>query len=246
MNGSSRQVILLIGQSNMDGRGLVADLAPTWRTPIEEVPLWYRHPQVEPCGWVPTAPGYSVAPWAERVVPGATFGPELPLAAGLRQRHPDRAWALIKVAQGGTSLESDWRPGAGPCYDLCLEAVEQAMAALPSPGGRLAGVVWHQGEADAGLPPGAYRVLLAEFINRLRQDLASPLLPVVVAEVCDDGSRAVVRAEQRAAVAAIPRSTLVECTGTATSDHGTHLDAASQVEMGGRYLDALGRLWRER
>src|SRR4029079_19393184 len=64
-----------------------------------------------------------------------------------------------------------------PLYDNLIHCVRLA-------GGRVRGVVWYQGESDcspSAAPP--YERRFAEFIARLRADLQSPRLPVIVAQL---------------------------------------------------------------
>lgn len=47
------------------------------------------------------------------------------------------------------------------------------------------GMIWHQGESDAGLPAGEYEKRLTAFIGRVRADLEVPDLPFGVGDPSD-------------------------------------------------------------
>lgn len=244
-----RDVFLLLGQSNMDGRGKVADLTPEQAAPHPDILLFYHNPLQPATSWIPLAPGYSLAPGkGPKTLPSATFGPEVSFGPAIAAAMPALHVALIKASQGGTSLAKDWKPGEagnpksqGPCYVNFTSTLAEALGALPGPH-RLRGVVWHQGESDAGLKEGAYRELLAAFIARVRADTGVADLPIVIGQVFDNGKRDVVRAEQEAAATTIPHAAFVTCEGTETWDHGTHFDARSQLELGRRYAAAMAKL----
>lgn len=245
-----RDVFVLIGQSNMDGRGAIKDLPAELAKPSADFHIFYRHPQFTANGWQPLAPGFSIAPgFKGKALPGTTFGCELTFAPTLAAAVPSLKIALIKATKGGTSLAKDWMPGAkgdaagqGPCYQNFTAAMAEALPALPGGPHRLRGVVWHQGESDAGLPAGAYDRLLTTFIARVREDLGAPDLPFVIGEVFDNGKRDHVRAAQQAVAKAVPRCAFVSCDGLATFDKGTHFDAAGQLELGRRYAAAMAKL----
>jgi len=55
------------------------------------------------------------------------------------------------------------------------------------------GMIWHQGESDAGLPEGEYQTLLTDFIAKVRAALGVPELPFGIGEVYDNGNLPLVR-----------------------------------------------------
>lgn len=247
--GEIADVVLLIGQSNMDGRGKNSDLPAELSTPSTTIRVFYRNPPAASDGWVALAPGYSLAPNTKPIIPSATFGPEISFGPALIAAMPTLHLALIKASKGGTSLAKDWMPGEpgkadtqGPCYRNLMDTLKAALPALGSH--RLRGAIWHQGESDAGLPEGEYQRLLTAFIPRLRADLGVADLPFVIGEVYDNGKRDAVRAGQKAAAATIPRVVFVPCDGIKTWDNGTHFDAAGQLELGRRYATALVRMFK--
>ena len=158
------QLFLLIGQSNMAGRG-----------PVEaqdKVP----HPRVfmltKDLAWVPAVdPLHFDKPERIGTGLGKTFGTVLADAA------PAAVIGLIPAAYGGSALD-EWTPGS-PHY---VNAVARAKEALKH--GRLAGILWHQGESDRAPDKVAtYPARFAKFIAQLRADLGAPDVPVVVGEI---------------------------------------------------------------
>lgn len=158
------KIFLLIGQSNMAGRGAVeaADREP--------------HPRVfvlnRELSWVPAVdPLHFDKPERIGTGLGKTFG------AVIAEANPGAVIGLVPAAFGGSALD-EWAPGA-PHY---VNAVARAREALKR--GTLAGILWHQGESDRAPDKVAtYADRFAAFITRLRADLGTPDVPVVVGEI---------------------------------------------------------------
>ncbi|MCX5683085.1 MAG: hypothetical protein NT049_05295 [Planctomycetota bacterium] len=250
-SATAYDLYLLAGQSNMDGRGKAADLIETQRKPFESAVIFYRNPPASSETFKPLAPGYSIAPGYKGGLPSQTFGPEIGFALAMTRAAPAVPLALIKGSKGGTSLSKDWAPGAkgkpdtqGPCYRNFIETVAMATGQLKRDGHTftLRGLLWHQGESDASSPAEVYEQRLAEFIARVREDLAAPDLPVVVGEVFDNGKRDTVRAALRATPAKVPHTGFASVEGLKTWDAGTHFDAAGQIILGERFAEAMLKL----
>lgn len=103
------------------------------------------------------------------------------------------------------------------------------------------GMIWHQGESDAGLTAEEYQKRLTAFVGRVRADLGVPDLPFGVGEVYDNGKRDAVRAAQKATAAAVKGVFFVPADKLNTSDMGTHFDAASQIELGERFAAGMAK-----
>lgn len=250
---ANHETYLFAGQSNMDGRGRVADLIPAQRQPLKDAVIFYHNAPRGSEGWQPLVPGYSIAPGYRGALPSPTFGLEIGFARALSAAQSGHHFAFIKVSKGGTSLTKDWNPGVkgqpdtqGPCYRDLITTLAQASEALTSKGGTITwrGAVWHQGESDAGSTVEVYEQRLKKFINRLREDLGQPDLPVVVGEVFDNGKRDSVLKAQRTVALQMPHVGLANAQGLKTSDAGTHFDAASQLTLGERCAQAMLKLQR--
>jgi len=146
-------VFLLMGQSNMSGRGRLADV-PALVHP--DVFMW-RDGQ-----WLPAAePLHTDKPDDCGVGLGMSF------AVDLAQRMGLAPVGLVPCAVGGSPLRR-WMPGA----DLYEAVLGEARAALAH--GSLSGLLWHQGEHDScgEEMASSYADRLATMITQLRTDLA--------------------------------------------------------------------------
>ncbi|MCX7007983.1 MAG: hypothetical protein NTY53_12180 [Kiritimatiellaeota bacterium] len=245
------EVFLLAGQSNMDGRGSKQDLVGAlakWAKPQSHVLINFRagglhRPLTLSHGFKPLEPGYSGTPGTKPGgLPSATFGPEVAFGATLAEGLPGKKVALIKCAEGGTSLSKDWAPAAkGKLYEQFIGFVGQVLKGMQDKGDTytLRGMAWHQGESDASLPAGKYQELLTDFIQHVRADLKVKDLPFIIGEVYDNGHRDAVRQGEKSASASVPHAAFASAQGVKTSDKGTHFDAASQIELGKRFAQAL-------
>jgi iduronate 2-sulfatase len=248
------EVFLVAGQSNGDGRGRAADLTgplAKWAKSQEDVLIAYscsklRGPALDSGGFKPLQPGWSVAPGKNRPtkLPSGTFGPEVSFGLGMADRLKGKKVALIKFAEGGTSLAKDWNPDVKDrLYPTFLDFTRKSLKGLKDKGHTYAirGMIWHQGESDAGLTADEYEKLLTAFVGRVRADLDVPDLPFGVGEVYDNGKRNAVRAGQKATAAKVKGVFFVPADGLKTSDMGTHFDAASQIELGERFAAGMAK-----
>jgi hypothetical protein len=222
------QLFLLIGQSNMSGRGLVE---PQDRVPIPRVYSLNQDLQ-----WVPALDPIQLERLSG-VSLGRSFGRELAAA------NPSASIGLIPAAVGATYL-GEWMKG-GQYYE---EAVRRAKAAMKF--GRLRGILWHQGEGDGQQETDAltYGARWTKMIADLRADLGVPDLPVVVGELCrsvysrPDG-KTKYALEVNEQLATLPLS-VADCAFVSSyglKDRGDHVhfDSASQRELGRRYAHAF-------
>jgi hypothetical protein len=122
------------------------------------------------------------------------------------------------------------------------DAVARAKAAMKS--GRLAGILWHQGENDAtDHKAGTYVERFATMIAQLRKDLGAEDVPVVVGELerffANGGEINAVLAEvpQR-----VPHCAVVSSEGLTDKGDRIHFDSRSYREFGRRYAGAWAGL----
>ncbi|MCT7980286.1 sialate O-acetylesterase [Laspinema olomoucense] len=177
---ASIQLFILAGQSNMVGyRSNLDDLPPYLQEPLSQV-LWYDRQNEWVTLQAPTEP----LPFSQGVANSQGFGPEITLAATI-SRHLKQPIALVKYAQNGTNLETQWNPKLeDSLYHQMLDRVQQAIAELSRLGYsvEIAGFFWMQGESDAKSDrymASNYAQNFTHFIARLRQDLNQPELPVI-------------------------------------------------------------------
>ena len=235
----------------MDGRGLVSKLSAEQQKPIDNAIIFYRNAGRTSDGWQKLAPGFSVPPKYKGDFPSPTFGPEIGFAHSMLKADPNRKLALIKGSKGGTNLRADWKPGVrgdkesqGPLYRDFIETIRAATKQLGQRGDQytIRGLLWHQGESDSKSGTDKHVRRLNKLIDRIREDVGVPDLPVVVGEVFDNGKRDKVRAAIQKVAAESSTVGLVTSEGTTTSDPGTHFDADSQLLLGQRYAAAIGEL----
>src|SRR5512137_970156 len=140
---------LLIGQSNMAGRG-AADAESRKAHP--RVAMLTKELRWEPA----TDPLHFDKP-------GAGVGPGLAFGRQMAEASPQARIGLVPCAVGGTSIKA-WVPGAADKatnthpYDDMLKRMQEAQKA-----GVLKGIIWHQGESDRG-SAGQYPGWLTELI----------------------------------------------------------------------------------
>jgi hypothetical protein len=218
------RLFLLIGQSNMAGRGPIE--------PADKVP----HPRVfvltKDLAWAPAVdPLHFDKPEIVGVGPGSMF------ARVLAEAQPKAVIGLIPAAFGGTSLEQ-WKPGG----ELYTNAVKRARAAMKS--GHLAGILWHQGESDSAPEKAAtYVERFTALIASLRADLDAADVPVIVGETGRfRADAAAINAALARVPASVPRCAFVSSENLTDKGDKLHFDAASQRELGRRYAQAWTEL----
>jgi hypothetical protein len=219
------QLFLLIGQSNMAGRGVIE--------PQDKVP----HPRVfvltKELTWAPAVdPLHYDKPERIGVGLASSFGRSI---AG---DQPRAAVGLIPAAFGGTSLD-EWKPGGA----LYTEAVKRARVAMKQ--GTLVGILWHQGEEDAAPERAAtYPERFAAMIAQLRSDLEAKDVPVVVGEIGRFVENSSAINEALAKIPAhVPRSAFVSSERLTDKGDKLHFDSAALREFGRRYAEAWKAMW---
>ncbi len=216
---------LLIGQSNMAGRGELGALPPLMSPNV----LMFRDG-----AWISAAePVHRDRPFA---------GEGLSIAFGdAVQRATGRAVGLIPCAMGGSAL-SEWQEGM-PLFETAVAVTKAAEAESA----RLCGILWHQGEAD-GLHrhlAETYAMRLCAMLRAFAARLGAPNLPVVLGELGRYLSvnghspyAALVNRQLRRVAAARPACALVSSAGLTDKGDALHFDAVSLRVFGGRYADA--------
>ncbi|MEX1048451.1 MAG: sialate O-acetylesterase [Akkermansiaceae bacterium] len=237
------QVVLLAGQSNMDGNFPIAKLPAKFKQPPAKVSMINRG-------------------LTERIAAGKFFGPEVSFAATVAAARPTDEFLLVKRAMGGTSL-AGWAPqwdesrlaskydtAAGPIYSKLLADYAAAIKDRPA---RLTGVLWMQGESDTRYPALGpnYFENFKTLIQAFRRDLNAPSLPFFFGRVnmpaaaTEDDKKTIkfpyiqqVRAAQERAAREIPGVYLIETDDLNKQSDGIHYDAAGQITLGRRFAEA--------
>lgn len=224
---------LLMGQSNMAGRGKIE---PEDETPDPRVLMFTVENE-----WAPAVePITHDKPTLLGVGPGFAFG------KALAKNEPEATIGLVSCAFGGTPLKR-WQKGG----DLYSNAVHRAKLAMRD--GTLKGILWHQGESDAGATNNAYTYgeRLGQMIQDIRADLECPNLPFVVGQIGEflydrgpDHSQypRVVNAALAALPEKVPATACASSKGLKDKGDQLHFDAASQRELGRRYAAEMMKL----
>ncbi len=157
---------LIIGQSNMAGRGSLPEAEPLdtngGRLKVLRNGRWQNM-------YRPVNP--------DRPFSGTCLAESF--AKAYSDEHPDVDVGIIPCADGGTSLDQ-WREG-GLLFDHAVYSARLAMRTS-----HLVGILWHQGEADCGdarYP--LYLDKITDVMNALRRELNAEDVPLVVGGLGD-------------------------------------------------------------
>jgi hypothetical protein len=232
-------LFLLIGQSNMAGRGAVEQED---KTPDPRVLMLNKAGQ-----WVPAVDPLHFDKGSAGTGLGKTFG------RLVAEANPEITVGLIPCAVGGSPIDS-WKPGefyqptrSHPWDD----AIKRTKLAQQS--GVLKGILWHQGEGDSNKALAAsYEAKLHELIKRLRTDLASPDVPFIAGQMgqfpdapWNDAKKLVDKAHQDLS-AKVPHTAFASAAGLQHKGDKLHFDSASCRELGKRYAEAYLKLTETR
>ncbi|MEI8309941.1 MAG: sialate O-acetylesterase [Verrucomicrobiota bacterium] len=225
---AARKIYLLIGQSNMAGRGVVEE----------------SDRQTDPRIWMFTESGE----WKPAEEPirydkpaHAGVGPGLAFGRAMAKALPGAEIGLVNRAFGGTSI-AQWKKG-GQLYNDAVSAAKAAAAQ-----GTIKGILWHQGESDyKKLVKEFYKAALVELIANLRKELGAPELPVVLGELGPylqpaDPSPQVVNDVLHEISKEIPKVGVASSEGLKDKGDKLHFDTASQRIFGQRYAEEMLRL----
>ena len=220
---------LLIGQSNMAGRGPVDAES---KVPHPRVLMLNKNRE-----WVPATDPMHFDKAVAGVGPGLAFGKRM------AEENSKIRIGLIPCAVGGTPI-SAWVPGKEDKsththpYDDMLERARVAMQA-----GVMKGILWHQGEADRSNPD--YGKRLTELIEQLRKDLSAPDVPFVAGELTPfNPKNAAATAAFNAVVRGLSMRNYACVSGEGLEHRGdnTHYDTASARILGQRYAEKIKEL----
>lgn len=220
-------IFLLIGQSNMAGRGR-----------LDEVPRLV-HPDAfmfrAGCWVTAEEPIHTDKPEIAGIGLGMSFAVSLIHEAGMAPV------GLVPCAVGGTPLKR-WIPGA----DLYENAIATTRAAVV--GGTLSGILWHQGEGDSGSREDAasYGERFRKMIQSLRSDLSAESVPVIAGELgpflqyhegCDFFK--LVNTQLKELESSLTAYACVSAQGMQDNGDSLHFNATSLRELGIRYAEAF-------
>jgi hypothetical protein len=239
------EIFVLMGQSNMSGRGVLAEAPAELLSADPRISVYGNdgilRAAVEPID----SSANQIDAISIDAQPGV--GPGLVFAKRLAERDPRRRFILIPCAKGGSSIDGWARAKErSTLYGSCLARVLEARGK-----GRLAGLLWYQGETDAGNVEQAasWSAKFARVVESFRADIGAPALRVMVvglgdppasARNPDDGPRAWRIVQQAQRTLSLPNVVHVPAAGLPRKADQLHLSTAGQLMLGQRMADA----WR--
>lgn len=234
-NTERLEIFLLMGQSNMKGRGKMP------AKPLNNPQIVMMHKPSD---------GYFLARHPLHLTgdpndfsgsDNAGVGPGLAFAQAIAKAKPDSRILLIPCAVGGTQIAA-WQKGRR-LYEESVRKAKLALKQAPKGKTRIAGALWLQGESDSTTKEKltAYQGRLDQMIKDLRQDLKLPNLPFIA---CTIGELKQSNVNDRKAINSILLDLPNRISHTACIDSRefaksigdqVHFDTATQSEHGRLY-----------
>lgn len=218
---------LMIGQSNMAGRGEFGEVEPICNNRCFMLRMGRWQVMDEPIN-------------PDRSILNGKFHSGIGLAASFADelsKYANIEVGLIPCADGGTNIKQ-WQPG-GVLYDHAV-----AMAKLAMRTSDLCGIIWHQGESDCfQLNENEYRQNFLNVMDSLRKDIGKDL-PIIIGEISDkitddwnldsvNKMNILLHKLQKE----IPLCEIVAVEGLELKDDGIHFNSKSCRELGKRYFE---------
>lgn len=221
---------LMIGQSNMAGRGFIHEVPPIYNERIQMLRNGRWQMMTEPVNYDRPVSGISlVGSFAE---------------AWSRENQDDRI-GLIPCAEGGSTLD-EWAVD----QPLFRHAITEAKFAMEN--SELTGILWHQGESDS--MNGNYKVYynkLFSIVEALRVELNAPDIPFIIGGLGDflgkegfgkySAEYNFINQELQKFAFEQDNCYFVTAEGLTSNPDGIHIDAISQRKFGLRYFEAFSK-----
>ena len=232
LSGSDNTIksFLMIGQSNMAGRGDFGEVEPIDNPDCFMLRMGRWQKMSEP-----------INPDRAIFNPQGHSGTNLCASFADRYaKHFGEKIGLIPCADGGTSI-SQWQPGE----ILFDHAVFMARLAMRT--SKLGGILFHQGENDCNEADiDLYKERAMRTINEIRRELNAEELPFIIGELSESLSPERKCSEFSARMnlifkeieKEIPNCRVVSSKGLSLKDDGLHFNSAALREFGNRYFDA--------
>ena len=265
------RIFIVAGQSNAEGHNHIRQChagREAFPATLQQQPNILYWPGAD-------APGAKSNLWTTlRVGESMAFGPEIGFAYEMAQAMPRATIAIVKYTAGGTGIARskdytdyipalagyndtgrNWHPPTdgqeeGNLYRALIANVRNAVSVLEREGkaSELAGLVWVQGEHEAGISrkmADDYEGLLRDFIRSVRKDLGAPTLPFAIGQVnshtwvygdtARKGQAEVCRKDQWTLL--VKTVDLPRVAGDAA-----HFTADGMLTLGSRFAEAMVRL----
>ena len=225
---------LMLGQSNMAGRGEFKDVEPIDNEKCYMLRMGRWQKMSEPIN-----PDRAI--WGIRFHSGVSLGASF---ADSFSKEFNCPVGLIPCADGGTTL-SQWMP-----EELLFDHAVM-MASLAKRTSEIGGILWHQGESDCiNLDSKKYRENFIKMITKLREELGDLNLPVIIGELSEDislewveeGSVKVLNNTFYEISKEIKNCIVVSSKGITLKDDNLHFDSKGLREFGIRYFNKYKEL----
>jgi Carbohydrate esterase, sialic acid-specific acetylesterase len=221
---------LMLGQSNMAGRGFLHEVEPIYNEKIKMLRNGQWQMMTEPINYDRPVAGVSLA---------ASF------AEAWSKANPNKEIGLIPCAEGGSSLD-DWHPEG----TLFQHALSEARFALKT--SEICGILWHQGESDSHSSlHETYYEKLSFIIETLRKELNLQNVPLIIGELGDFLGKTgfgkfspefqEINEQLRRFAHEQQNCYFVTAKGLTANPDGIHFNAISQRKFGYRYFEAYSK-----
>ncbi len=168
-------IFLLIGQSNMAGRGYLTDADK--KETVTGVYLLGPDDSKGQAAPVAATHPFNQYSTVRKDLSMQQMNPGYGFVTTIRGHTGGRPILIVCNARGGTAL-SEWAKGT----NYYNEAVRRTLLAMQY--GRLKGILWHQGCADsADSKVAVYMTNLSKMVSALREDLKSPNVPFIAGQL---------------------------------------------------------------
>ena len=226
---SPKDLILLIGQSNMAGR---APLLPVDDKVIEGAFLYdsLNH-------WTPLKNPLNIHSSIRKTARMQKLNLGYTFAKKMIETNTLNPIGLVVNARGGTKIQA-WVPGTF----YYKEAVRRSLEAMKE-GAKFRAILWHQGEGNLNDDTDSdyydYFEKLKSIIHQLRKDLKNDKLIFIAGELNKDTPKNIRFKSMLARLETeVSNAGSVKSVGTKTKD-GTHFDNEGLKIMGNRYAEKL-------
>ena len=262
----SYDIIIQAGQSNADGSGwgpvknAFLPIEDVWHLSVGKTVIWENVPQPQV---IYDGKPFSLGVAAERIGGNGslysdfslTFGRDF-VDAGLLPS--GRRLLIVRAAVGATGFArqrgeaAHWGMGE-PVYEKMIEMIDYAMAL--SPENRIVGMLWHQGEHQAGgADLDCFTEQLETLFRSVRERYGVPNLPIVAGDFVQDWKSKNFENAHRVTLAIrqvldkIGHTAFVESDGLLSNnqkmDNGDdiHFCREALYELGHRYFEAFSSI----
>lgn len=224
---------LLVGQSNMAGRGQVDSISKQINP---QILMLNKQGEWEP----------AVDPLHFDRPPIVGVGPGLSFAKEILGNNKKNKIGLIPCAVGGSPIKA-WKAGEEFLKDHPYDdAIKRAKIAMQY--GVIKGIIWHQGESDSNEEKSKlYLNNLKNLIADLRKDLNAADLPFVAGELGYYRENfKYINAVLQSLPTEVPNTGLATAEGLVHKGDGTHLDTPSARELGKRFAATMIKIQKSK